>query len=252
MISQSGSIEKKAGIIVAATNGQCNMYNTVGEAMVMGPNLSTAATNGSTLSSGTNDQLKRILYAFYPHCPAADFEIAAVLAAAFASHTNPNHHFDSEILLNIPAPFDLNNWMLFTEMQTLLVNGVTPIEVLTGGVSAINRAVLCNTENADVFDICNCTTLDFLRDWVLKLRHDRYPQVNMDDDTLEALTSDVVGLLYNGQNDYDPKLFDQVDRYKDAVIITRDAAGRANLAVPVAVVPGLHVLAFQLQLIPLE
>jgi phage tail sheath gpL-like len=195
---------------------------------------------------------------FLRKCKTSPFEVAANVAADHAAIGHPAIPLNNRELPYLDAP-DIADRLEWSEINSLLWNGVTPLNADQSNAVRIVRSITSYTRNDAgspdplFLDTTKIAILDYTRQAVKerqlkefgsgKVLRDNHadgepafvvtPQdirsVNID----VALRLEKTGCLQN------------VKKLKDSFVSSRDAnvAGRVNSSIPVETVEGLHVLA---------
>jgi phage tail sheath gpL-like len=179
-------------------------------------------------------------------------EVAAHYAAAWMGQPDPAMPLNGMELRGIDvAP--QGSWLSRQEQETLLANGVTPLDVDGGGTMRIIRAVTCyltnssNTPDPSYLDVTTITALDY-GDLAIRTRINlRFRPAKGTERTIRDVRSEIIAVMYDLQA---AGIWRNVDKYKDQVLLeeSNTTPGTWKVQIPAPVVPGLHVLAGQLVL----
>ncbi len=207
--------------------------------------LTTLTT--TTVNSG------RILCAYVRGTRSPAYEIGAAMAAIMAFEEDPARPLNTLALANIAAP-PIPQRFSRTEQETLLYNGVTPIEVGPGEVCQIVRAVSTYIHDAQgiddvsLLDITTIRTLDYVRLAIRTRIALRFPREKLSSKTPEAVRDQIMDVLYQLQ---DLEIVEEVEANAAGVICERDLqdVNRLNAKIPTDVVNGLHVFAGRIDLL---
>jgi phage tail sheath gpL-like len=181
-----------------------------------------------------------------------DYEIAGAYAAVIASEEDPARPLNTLPLVGI-APAAIEDRFSRTQVESLLDNGVTPLEVSNGEQVMITRSVTnyitnsTGTVDPAYLDITTIRTLDYLRlAWETRMAL-RFPRAKLSSRTpnmVRAQTLDVLRQLEALE------IIDRVEENKNGIIVEFDSvdANRLNVLIPADVVNGLHIIASQIVL----
>lgn len=202
---------------------------------------------GTTINSG------RITCGYLrgTHSPA--YEIAAAYGAVLASEEDPARPLNTLALKKIHAP-EIADRLSRTEQESLLYNGVTPLEVGPGETVQIVRAISTYTVDAQgiddvsLLDITTIRTLDYVRKALRTRIALRFPREKLSSKTPEAVRDQILDVLYMLQ---DLEIVEEVEANEDGVICERDLqdVNRLDAKVPTDIVNGLHVFATRIDLL---
>lgn len=236
----SGPMEQRPGVGVAGFVG------TVGNAI----------TRASTINSGRVTLVAGRGVAAHPAELAAAF--AAQVARAGDDRAAP---LNGALLAGLTGPASLSDRLTRSEQESLLWNGVAPIETARSGALAIVRWVTTYMESASgapddaLLDGMTIRVLDLVRAQVraavltnlsgLKLASVALTDTTTDPAKVRTL---ILGVLFSlealGQIQ---NVSDNADRL--IVELAAGVPGRLNIEIPCAVIPGLHVVAANFNLI---
>jgi phage tail sheath gpL-like len=205
----------------------------------------------TTLTGNVNSG--RILCAYLRGTKSPAYEIGAAMAAVMAFEEDPARPLNTLALTGIAAP-PVASRLSRTEQETLLYNGVTPIEVGPGEVSQIVRAVSTYIHDAQgiddvsLLDITTIRTLDYVRLAIRTRVALRFPREKLSSKTPEAVRDQILDVLYQLQ---DLEIVEEVEANEDGVICERDLqdVNRLDAKIPVDIVNGLHVFAGRIDLL---
>ena len=205
----------------------------------------------TTLAGTVNSGLIMSPYLRGTRCPA--FEIAAAVAAVMAFEEDPARPLNTLALPGIAAP-PISARFSRTEQETLLYNGVTPLEVGPGEVVQIVRAVSTyihdpqGIDDISLLDITTIRTLNYVRKAVRERIALRFPREKLSSKTPEKVRDQILDVLYKLE---ELEIVEEVTANEDGVICERDLQdpNRLNAKIPVDVVNGLHVFAGRIDLL---
>lgn len=212
--------------------------------------MTDTLANATSNASGINDWL--VHQAYIRYTKSAPWAVAAAVAAQDIAEEDPARPLNSLTLPTLFPPAIADRFS-FTELQNLLWNGVTPLEVGPGERVQIVRAVTTCTTNAlgapdpARLDITTPKTLFWFRNAVLNDQKIRFSREKITDRVLKAVRQRALEIAYMAQ---DLEILRDVDKYKDDFETQIDAQDvtRVNLRCPVPIVPGLHILATRFDL----
>ncbi|HOX22377.1 MAG TPA: phage tail sheath subtilisin-like domain-containing protein [Elusimicrobiales bacterium] len=204
-----------------------------------------------TLAGQLNGE--RLVCAYLRGSKSLPCEIAASMAAVMASETDPARPLNSLELKGLDVPA-LSSRFSGTEVENLLHNGITPLEVGPGEKVQIVRAITTYTVNAagaaDVsyLDVTTITTLDYLREACRTRMALRFPREKLFTRKLEDIRLELYDVLKKCE---ELEIVEAVDENKDALIVERSetSVNQVNAAIPADVVNGLHVFAGRIDLL---
>lgn len=180
------------------------------------------------------------------------FKEAAAYGAMIASQTDPAVPYDGLALTGI-APMAVPERLSFTQMQDLLSNGVSPLNVISGEQVAIVRAISTYITTGGVpdytlIDINTCRTMDYLRTQIRTRYTLRFVRAKMSARVLKSIKTETMDVLYQLEK---AEIVQNVQQYESGVTVVKDNADpyRAVVTIPANIVPGLHVIAATIQLI---
>lgn len=210
-----------------------------------------ALADCTTLTNAVNSG--RILCAYYRGTRSPAYEVGAAMAAVMAFEEDPARPLNTLALANIAVP-TVANRLSRTEQESLLYNGVTPIEVGSGETSIIVRAIstyihdAVGLDDTSLLDITTIRTLDYVRKAVRERISLRFPREKLSSRTPEAVRDQILDVLYKLQ---DLEIVEEVEANEPGVICERDLqdVNRLNAKIPTDVVNGLHVFAGRIDLL---
>lgn len=210
-----------------------------------------ALADCTTLTNSVNSG--RILCAYYRGTRSPAYELGAAMAAVMAFEEDPARPLNTLALTNIAVP-TVANRLSRTEQESLLYNGVTPIEVGAGETSIIVRAIstyihdAVGLDDTSLLDITTIRTLDYVRKAVRERISLRFPREKLSSRTPEAVRDQILDVLYKLQ---DLEIVEEVEANESGVICERDLqdVNRLNAKIPTDVVNGLHVFAGRIDLL---
>ena len=195
-----------------------------------------ALADAITLAAGLNDC--RMLCAFLRGTRSLPMEVAAAMTGVIAG---------------IHAP-DIDDRLSRTAQESLLYNGVRPLEVGPGEAVQIVRAVSTYTEDAQgvddvsLLDITTILTLDYVRKACRTRIALRFPRSKLSSKTPPKVRSELLDVLYQLES---LEIVEAVDDNIDLLVVERDLqdVNRLNAKIPTDVVNGLHVFAGRIDLL---
>jgi phage tail sheath gpL-like len=209
-----------------------------------------AYADGVTLASGINSG--RTLIASIRGTKTHPIEVAARFGSAKGYIEDPAQPLNNLYLRGIapPAQADRYTW---TEMNNMLHNGLTPLEVRKGDKVVIVRAVSTYTVNdaavddPALLDITTICSLDYVRDAVKERLTLRFPAPKFTKDFPDRVITEVVDVLYKLD---ELQVVRETDHYKDLVVAQGNLTDvtRLDIEIPAAVVAGAHVIAGNINL----
>lgn len=232
----AGPIEQRDGIAVYGMNGA----------------LADATTLSGLINSGM------ILCAYVRYTTATDrrsmpYEIAAAMASVIESEEDPARPLNTLQLKGISTP-NIADRLSRTEQESLLYNGVTPLEVGPGEKVQIVRAISTYIKDpqgiADIalLDITTMRTLFYVRLACRERISLRFPREKLSSKTPPKVKSELLDVLKKLE---DLEIVEEVEANKDGLIVERDEQdpNRLNAKIPTDVVNGLHVFAGRIDLL---
>lgn len=227
----SGPMEQRPGVGVIGYDGALGDCTTI-----------TIAVNSG-----------RILCAYLRGTRSPGYEIAAAMAGVTAFEEDPARPLNLLALTGIAAPV-ISSRLSRTEQESLLYNGVTPLEVGPGEVVQIVRAISTYIHDAQgiddiaLLDITTIRTLDYVRKAIRTRVALRFPREKLSSKTPEKVRDQILDVL--GQLE-DLEIVEEVAANAAGVICERDEQdpNRLDAKIPVDVVNGLHVFAGRIDLL---
>lgn len=231
----SGPLERRPGIAVYAMNG------AVADATTLAGQINHWRTCGALLRY-TSAQRKSPAY-----------EIAAAMGAVVAGEEDPARPLNTLELEGISPP-DVAERLSRTEQESLLWNGVTPIEVGPGETVQIVRAITTYTKDAQgiddpaLLDLTTPRTLDYVRKASVERIALRFPREKLSTKTPPKVWTELYDVLLKLE---ELEIVENVAANKDALVVEKDGvdANRLNAKLPADVVNGLHVFAERIDMI---
>lgn len=233
----SGPLEQRPGIGVYGMNGSLSAATTLSEQVNSGRILC------AYLRYTAGNSMKRSL----------SYEIASAIAAIMAFEEDPARPLNTLELKGI-AVADIEDRLSRTEQESLLYNGVTPIEIGPGERVQVVRAISTYLEDAQgiedvsLLDITTIRTLDYVRKACRERIAQRFPREKLSSKTPPKVKSELLDVLKKLE---DLEIVEEVEANKDGLIVERDEqdANRLNAKIPCDVVNGLHVFAGRIDLL---
>lgn len=184
-------------------------------------------------------------------------ELAAAYAAILGGNLIPFNPLDNSVIGDIEAPVTMTDWITVgagLESESCLGRGWTPIRVMPNGDVAIVRSVTARLFQPDgvtavqaYYDVQDFQVLYFFRKAV-KARYSQPDFTNVKASSGEAklARSEVIRLASAFE---DQGMFQNVAGLAPKVKVERNASDRSrfDVFIPVNVVPGLHVIATNVQ-----
>ncbi|MBI5234735.1 MAG: phage tail sheath subtilisin-like domain-containing protein [Deltaproteobacteria bacterium] len=231
----SGPLEQRPGVGVYAMNG------AVADATTLAGQVNGARLVGALLRY-TSTQRKSMPY-----------EIASAVGAVAAWEEDPAKPLDTLTLTAIAAP-DISERLSRIEQESLLYNGVTPLEVEADGTVRIARAISTYTKNGSgiddptYLDITTIRTLDYVRKACRERIALRFPREKLSSKTPPKVWTELYDVLLKLE---DMEIVENVAANKDGLVVEKDAVdvNRVNAKIPADIVNGLHVFAGRIDLI---
>lgn len=213
--------------------------------------LTSTLATGTTLAPLLNAE--RMTMACVPGTYTPAEEVAAGYAALIAGEEDPARPLNTLALTNVTPP-PIASRLLRTEQESALNNGVTPLQVGPGEVVQIVRAITTYILNPggvnDIswLDLTTIRTMDYVAKACRERIELRFPRDKLSARTPAKVRSELLDVLYKLE---ELEIIENVDLYKDALIVERDSQdpNRLNAKIPVDVVNGLHVFAGRLDLL---
>lgn len=208
--------------------------------------------------AGTTLNHERILGAYYKYTKTSerghslDYEIAGAVCGRLASKSDPAKPYNNE---PVPGIVSCDKAQRLTEAQknTIINDGGTPLHVVSGETVSICRAVSTRTTNASgvedkaLIDITTIRSLDYGNQYILRRESQTFYQAKKTNRTklaLKSLVLDCIRILSLAEIWNFPNSNDEV--------IVEDDLSNVNqlvVKVPAYVVPGLHNIANQINLL---
>jgi phage tail sheath gpL-like len=254
-------------IIVTPYNNQDDLdtlsdhLDTVSGPMEQRPGTATYGMNGALADATTlaglvnhgRDLCPYLRYTAATKRRSMPYEIASAMAAVMAYEEDPARPLNTLELVGIAVP-NIADRLSRTEQESLLNNGVTPLEVGPGEVVQIVRAISTYTKDAQgisdvsLLDITTIRTLDYVRKACRERVALRFPRSKLSSKTPERVKSELMDVLLKLE---DLEIVEEVEANYDALIVERDEqdVNRLNAKIPVDVVNGLHVFAGRIDLL---
>lgn len=231
----SGPVEQRPGVGVYGMNGA----------------ISDATTLAGQVNSG------RILCAYLRYTntqrKSMPYELASAMGAVMAFEEDPARPLNTLELKVIAVP-DIAERLSKTEQESLLYNGVAPLEVGPGEVIQIVRAISTYTKDAQgvddvsLLDITTIRTLDYVRKACRERIALRFPREKLSSKTPEKIRTELIDVLLKLEG---LEIVEAVKDNFDGLLVERDAqdANRVNAKIPADIVNGLHVVAGRIDLL---
>ncbi|TAN61364.1 phage tail protein [bacterium] len=231
----SGPLEQRPGIGVYGVNGA----------------MSDATTLAGQVNAG------RILPAYLRYTSTRNksmpCEIASAVGAVMALEEDPARPLNTLELKGITPP-DVEDRLSRTEQESLLWNGVTPLEVGSGETVIIVRAISSYTKDAagidDIafLDITTIRTLDYVRKACRDRIALRFPREKLSTKTPAKVKAELLDVLLQLEQ---LEIVENVRANKDGLIVTKSLQdpNRLDAKIPADIVNGLHVFAGRIDLL---
>lgn len=182
-----------------------------------------------------------------------DYEIGSAYAAVIASEEDPARPLNGLKLTGI-APAALENQLSRSQQESLLLNGVTPLEVAVGEAVVIVRAITTYTTSVtgvadpSMLDLTTILTLDYVKLAVETRQALRFPRSKLSTRTGPKVRTQILDVLFQLEG---LEIVENVENNMTGVIVERDSVdpNRLNCKIPTDIVNGLHVLANRIDLI---
>lgn len=183
-------------------------------------------------------------------------EEAAAAAALLAGQGVPFNPVDSVTIPGVAAPASTGDWLTVgagLESEAALNQGWTPLYVKPNGEVAVVRSVTSRLTSDGItpvnayYDVQDFNVLYFFRKTVwTRFSQPDFKQRKASSSTAQDVLSEVIRLATLFQ---DQQMFQAVDQLAKQFQVQRNASDRSrfDVFVPVNVVPGLHVLATNVQ-----
>lgn len=220
----SSGIELRPGRAFAAVTGAAK-------------NVATQVTLATTLNH------ERIHVGYLPGSPTAPWVIAACIAGTVASQSDPAMPFSGKALRPVAAP-SLALGLIRSEQETLIANGVTPLEADAAGNVSIVRLVTTRTTTGGSQDLVLLDTnpiaiLDYFRQEVRSMFKRKYSDAKLNPRVVTSVRQDAIGVALDLE---DLEILQKVEEHKALFVLELDpnVSGRLLMKIPVPWVPGLH------------
>lgn len=205
----------------------------------------------TTLGNIVNDG--RQLCAYLRGTRSLPMELAAAYGSIMAFEEDPAMPLNTTELKKIHAPA-IENRLTRTEQESLLYNGVAPLEVCAGEAVRIVRAIstyIHNPQGVDdvsLLDITTIRTLDYVRKACRERVELRFPKSKLSSKTADKVRTELLDVLYKLE---ELEIVEEVAANKDGLLVERDLqdVNRLDAKIPVDVVNGLHVFAGRIDLL---
>lgn len=209
--------------------------------------LADCTTLAGNINSG------RILCAYLRGTKSPAYEIAAAMAAVMASEEDPARPLNTLELKKIAAP-PVASRLSRTEQESLLYNGVTPLEVGPGEKVQIVRAITTyihdpqGIDDVSLLDVTTIRTLDYVRKACRERIALRFPREKLSSKTPDKVRDQLLDVLYSLES---LEIVEEVDANAAGLVVERDLqdVNRLDAKIPVDVVNGLHVFAGRIDLL---
>lgn len=223
--------------------------NTVSSALEQRPCVIMAASvdslvNAQALSDALNHERTVIVQVKASKTPAYLF--AAMAGAIECSYSDPAKPRNGAAFTVAAAPA-VTDRTLRSEQETLLLNGITPLEVEDETVKVV-RMITTYQTNETYLDITTIDTLDYTRDALLASLRPKFTGGKCTETSRNCIKSEVYAVLKQLEA---LEIVENVDDNIDGIVIEQDGSdkGRVNIKVPTDVVNGMHVIAGRIDLI---
>ena len=181
-----------------------------------------------------------------------DYEIAGAYAAVIAGEQDPARPLNGLVLPGI-APCAEESKLSRSQQESLLLNGVTPLENVTGSKVAIVRSISTYTTSASgyadvsLLDLMTIRTLDYTKLAVETRLGLVFPRSKLSQRTPAKVRTQVINVLLQLE---EQEILENVEANLDMVIVERNAndPNRIDIKIPADVVNGLHVIAQRIDL----
>jgi len=180
-----------------------------------------------------------------------DYEIGAAFAAVVAREEDPARPFNTLALRGI-APCALEDRLSRTQQESLLNNGVTPLEVGPGESVQIVRAITTYTTDATgtksiaYLDLTTILSLDYGKKAIETREAQRFPRDKKTERTKAKLKTEIYDVI---------RLLAQLEIWNlcdiDEILVEDSlvSAGTVHTRIPAYVVAGMHVIANRIDLL---
>ncbi len=231
----SGPLEQRPSIAVYAMTG------AIAAATTLAGQVNHGRVNGPALRCTTTKR------------KSPPYEIAAAYAAMIAYEEDPARPLNTLELKGIAVP-NIADRFSRTEQESLLYNGVAPLEIGPGGRVQIVRAISTyvldpqGVPDISLLDITTIRTLDYVRKACRERIALRFPRDKLSSKTPDRVKAELYDVLKMLE---DLEIVEAVDDNKDGLIVERDEQdpNRLDAKIPCDVVNGLHVFAARIDLI---
>lgn len=209
--------------------------------------LSAATTLANNINHG------RLLEVFLRSSRSLPLEIGAAMASVLAFEEDPARPLNTLELKKIHAPA-IENRLTRTEQESLLYNGVTPLEVGPGEKVQIVRAISTYIKDAQgvddisLLDITTIRTLDYVRKACRERIALRFPREKLSSKTPDRVRDQLIDVLLKLEQ---LEIVEEVAANMDGLLVERDLQdpNRLDAKIPCDVVNGLHVFAGRIDLL---
>lgn len=227
----SGPLEQRPGRGIYATTGS----------------LAAATTLAGQINSG------RMNHVYLRGTRSNAMELAAGYAAIMAFEEDPAMPLNTLEIKKIHAPA-VDQRLSRTEQESLLHNGVSPLEVGPGEAVQIVRAITTYTldaqgiEDVSLLDTTTIATLDYTRRACRERIALRFPRAKLSSKTPDRVRNELIDVLIKLEQ---LEILEEVEANLDALLVERDLqdANRLDAKIPADVVNGLHVFAGRIDLL---
>lgn len=251
----TGALLAAAQLMSGATRVQNGQYGTVGVA------FNRAQTDPTALHKYDSQFLMPICLRDTGgggNAPAYSLgETAAACAALAAGNAVPFNPLDSSVIGALSAPAQQSDWFTVgagLDSEAALNRGYTPLRVLPNGSVAFVRTVTSRLTVGDgvtavtaYYDLQDFQILYFFRKAVAaRFNQPDFSRTKASADNARIAKSEVIGLMSSFE---DQKMFQAVAELAKLVQVQRNVSDRSrfDIFVPANVVPGLHVIASNVQ-----
>jgi phage tail sheath gpL-like len=209
--------------------------------------LASCTTLAGAINSG------RITCGYLRGTRSPAYELAAAYGAVIASEEDPARPLNTLAMTGIHAP-PVDQRFGRNEQESLLANGVTPLEVGAGEVVQIVRAITTYTRDAStipdiaLLDLTTIRTLDYVRKACRERISLRFPREKLNAKTPAKVWTELYDVLRKME---ELEIVEEVAANKDGLVVERDLQdpNRLNGKIPADVVNGLHVFAGRIDLL---
>lgn len=245
-----GKMKDAAAAMSSAERVENNQFGTT--AVV----FERAVTDPSTLAAPDTQNLMAV---WMPDTGTGDdapaysiAEMAAAAAARAAAQGSPFNPLDNVVLHNVVAPVKTSDWITVgaaLESEAALTKGWTPLRVKSNGDVAFVRTVTTRiTVDGTVaatayYDLQDFQVMYLFRRTVFtRLNQPDLKQVKASVETAKLVKSEVIRLMKLFETG---GMFQAVDKLAKQVVVERSVSDRHrfDMAIPINVIPGLHVIA---------